>query len=130
MNWTPGTPEYREYHRNWMREKRAKDPEFKARQLALVRARKAARRQMLATIKLERGCIDCGYNAESAFLHFDHRDPADKSFVISEELMRPMEVLMAEIEKCDVRCASCHVVRSEQEDHFVNRRFSDVSDER
>lgn len=120
--------EHRRYHREWMREKRAKDPEFKARQLALVRARKAARRQLLASIKAERGCVDCGYKAESRFLQFDHRDPADKSFTISIELMRPLEEVLAEVEKCDVRCASCHEIRSAAGGHYVNRRYIEVAD--
>jgi hypothetical protein len=129
MTWgPPGSEEFRKYHREWMRTKRAADPEFKARQLALVRARKAARRQLLATIKLERGCIDCGYRSESRFLQFDHRDPSAKSFTISNQLMKPLEIVMAEVAKCDVRCASCHEIRSAAERHNVNRRFIEVAD--
>lgn len=38
--------------------------------------RRAAAR--LDALKLEAGCVDCGYNKHPAALHFDHRDPETK----------------------------------------------------
>lgn len=114
---------HREYHREWMKEKRQKDPEFRERQLAQTRKLKADRRAMVAMIKLERGCIDCGYYEDSALLQLDHRDPATKSFIVSHGLLKPIGELMAEIAKCDVRCVRCHSLRGGRERHFVNRRY-------
>jgi hypothetical protein len=78
------------------------------------------RRRMLDEIKVSRGCIDCGYNAAPEALHFDHRDPEQKLFIIAWNLARNLPDLMAEIAKCEVRCANCHAIRTKREQH--NRR--------
>jgi hypothetical protein len=74
-------------------------------------------------LKLERGCIDCGYRAHPAALHFDHRDPKEKRFSISQRIRQPWVVLLVEIAKCDVRCANCHAVRSVTEGHVGQPRI-------
>jgi hypothetical protein len=80
------------------------------------KGRANGRRQVerVATIKLERGCIDCGFRAHPAALQFDHRDPNDKVAGVSFLAMRsaPWAVIEAEIAKCDVRCANCHAIRT------------------
>ena len=54
-------------------------------------------------------CVDCG-EADPIVLEFDHRDESTKLMSINR--MRTMryswEAILAEIEKCDVRCANCH----------------------
>ena len=70
------------------------------------------RRSALATLKLERGCADCGYNADPAALEFDHL--RDKGFAVSQRLhSRPLEQILEEVEKCEVVCANCHRIRTE-----------------
>lgn len=59
---------------------------------------------------LEHPCVDCG-EADPIVLEFDHRDRTTKRFNISRYASsRTMkaETLLAEMEKCDVRCANCH----------------------
>lgn len=75
--------------------------------------RKAQKRKMqrraLRRLKLERGCIDCGYNAWASALHFDHRPGTVKLFEIGASLSsRSWADILIEIRKCDVRCANCH----------------------
>jgi len=70
---------------------------------------RAQRRHKLSEIKLAAGCMDCGYNKHSAALDFDHVR-GTKSFNISRS-DRPWEVVLAEVKKCDVRCANCHRAR-------------------
>jgi len=62
---------------------------------------------------LDHPCIDCGNN-DPVVLHFDHRNPDDKKYAISDAIyrLRSVESLKREIEKCDVRCANCHMKRS------------------
>jgi hypothetical protein len=73
-----------------------------ARRLALVNA-----------IKVEQGCIDCGYNAHPAALDFDHRPGTERRWKgFGENLSRSWDVVLDEISKCDVRCANCHRVIS------------------
>jgi hypothetical protein len=77
----------------------------------------AKRRGMLAEIKLASGCVDCGYNAAPEALHFDHIDPSLKKFNIGTEWARAWTDIQAEINKCVVRCANCHAIRSKREGH-------------
>lgn len=83
-----------------------------------TRSRWRERREWLNTLKMERGCIDCGFNSHPAALHFDHRDPSMKVMAISKMLSFSMEKILAEIEKCDVRCANCHAIRTATEQHY------------
>ena len=75
---------------------------------AAARSRKnhAKRRKVILEAKVG-GCVDC-QEVDPVVLHFDHRDPSTKSFNISSKSVS-MERLLAEIAKCDVRCANCHL---------------------
>lgn len=103
------TESRRRYHAAGERSRR-----YRRERTAAIRAE---RLPMISDIKLSRGCLDCGYNAHPAALHFDHRDPTDKSFEIAKSLTYSLARLMAEIAKCDVRCANCHAVRTVREGH-------------
>ena len=94
----------------------AKDRRFQA-QRRYVLKRYYERRQLLDAIKLHSGCADCGYNRHAEALHFDHKDPAKKSFRIAGSISKPWEKVLAEIAKCEVRCANCHAVRTVREGH-------------
>ena len=52
-------------------------------------------------------CIMCG-ETNSNRLHFHHRDPSTKLFNIGNRGHYPMDVIMAEVAKCDVLCGTCH----------------------
>lgn len=60
----------------------------------------------------DKPCADCGGRFPTVCMDFDHRDPALKSFRISEGGLRSRVSLEAEIAKCDVVCANCHRVRT------------------
>jgi hypothetical protein len=63
--------------------------------------------------KLEKGCIDCGYNLHPEALEFDHKPNSDKLFNIGEKLgSYSMEKIWEEINKCEVVCANCHAIRT------------------
>lgn len=76
------------------------------------REREEERKGFLNAIKLERGCMDCGYRTHAVALHFDHRPGEEKLFSIGNATCRTWSKVLAEIEKCDVVCANCHVVRT------------------
>lgn len=80
------------------------------------RARMTARRiehlERLSLLKLEHGCMDCGYKEHPEALDFDHRPGTEKRFAISQSVGRKWNQLLAEIEKCDIVCANCHRVRT------------------
>lgn len=63
--------------------------------------------------KLKSGCADCGYRAHPAALEFDHRPGSVKCFNVMEKVgSYSMDVIWAEIQKCEVVCANCHAIRT------------------
>jgi hypothetical protein len=68
--------------------------------------------QLANKIKIERGCIDCGYKGHAAALHFDHVDPTTKKAAVSKLRCGSIEAILSEIEKCVVRCANCHAIKT------------------
>ena len=74
--------------------------------------RRRARRLIIWDHLMKNPCVDCG-NSDPLVLEFDHIDQANKSFEISERTKAgPIEELLAEIAKCEVRCANCHRART------------------
>jgi hypothetical protein len=71
------------------------------------------RRNKISKIKLDSGCVDCGYNKHPAALEFDHLPGHTKSFGLGIGYMRSWESVLLEIAKCEIVCANCHRVRTE-----------------
>jgi hypothetical protein len=64
-------------------------------------------------IKIQRGCVDCGYNAHPAALDFDHLPGFEKTNRVSTMAAGSTKAKIdAEIAKCEVVCANCHRVRT------------------
>jgi len=74
--------------------------------------RKAETAAAIRALKMERGCIECGYRAHSEALHFDHLPTSQKSFNIARAKNMSWGRVMEEIAKCEVVCANCHAVRT------------------
>lgn len=69
----------------------------------------------LMTYLVSHPCVDCG-QTDPVVLQFDHRDGTTKVATIGALLSRASwAILLAEIAKCDVRCANCHRVRTAQQ---------------
>jgi hypothetical protein len=67
-----------------------------------------ANRALLLAYLLDHPCVDCG-EADPVLLDFDHRDPSSKRSEVGRLAGRKQwPQVLAEIEKCDVRCANCH----------------------
>ena len=91
----------------------ARSPEVKKRKQELQKIRAARILLFLRNFKAEKGCFDCGIK-NPIVLDFDHRDPKEKKFTISD-LARvgwSLKFLNEEIKKCDVVCANCHRIRT------------------
>ena len=66
-------------------------------------------------------CVDCG-EADITVLEFDHVDPATKAIDIGTMVgRRSWAVILAEIAKCEVRCANCHRRRTARQQGWKNR---------
>ena len=68
-------------------------------------------------LKSSTGCLDCE-EKDPIVLEFDHRNPKEKHFNIGEGYNKSIEVLLAEISKCDIVCANCHRRRTAKQFNY------------
>lgn len=61
-------------------------------------------------IKLEKGCLHCGFDKHYAALDFHHRNPETKKFRLSESRNYSWKMVEEEMFKCDVLCRNCHSI--------------------
>lgn len=96
---------YRVYQSNWYRKLSAKKKQ--QRRTKQVERRVALRRLMYEYL-LKCACADCG-EKDPIVLEFDHVK-GEKENVISRMMANntKWERVVAEIEKCQIRCANCH----------------------
>ena len=89
------TPEYRKYMREYM-------------------ARRYERRVAEVIVLLGGKCVKCGDDKKK--LQFDHVDPSRKTFTITARLAGiSVEKLKLELEKCQLLCVDCHMIKSVEE---------------
>lgn len=86
-------------------------PEQRARRAELERNRWRTRRAE-AIEMLGGKCVDCGTDKQ---LEFDHKNPAEKEFAISQGTPSK-ERFFAELKKCELRCKNCHKKKSDREE--------------
>lgn len=73
---------------------------------------RAERYAKINEYKLSKGCIDCGYADDPVALDFDHRNPSVKIERVSLMLTYSWRRIVAELDKCDIRCANCHRIKT------------------
>jgi hypothetical protein len=89
----------------------------KTRQGALVRA--AVVRAHVDQIKMNKGCVRCGYNEHPIALHFNHIHPCTKDKTVSKLVQKgALATVLREIEKCEILCANCHAIHT-----FANKQY-------
>ena len=72
-------------------------------------------------------CLDCGVT-DIRVLEFDHREQATKIADVAS-LARggySLERVKAEVDRCDVRCAICHRVRTHQQRGWLGSTLADM----
>ncbi len=69
----------------------------------------------------ENHCVVCG-ETDPVVLDFDHVNPKNKGFTISQGVRRGknIEVLKKEIERCQVLCANCHRRKTAKENNWYS----------
>lgn len=83
-------------------------PDYVRRAIAQVRQRRVVNRREVLRYLSGHPCVDCG-TANLVVLEFDHREPDLKFMDVGTMMIsRRWPRVLAEIEKCDVRCANCH----------------------
>lgn len=87
----------------------------RALEIERVRARQAGTVDLLRELRA-RPCADCGRSFAAHQMDFDHRDGATKSFRLTSggAMLRPEARILEEAAKCDVVCANCHRLRTQE----------------
>lgn len=75
---------------------------------------KPINRKFIVDYLKQHPCIDCG-ETDIEVLQFDHRDQSSKVKEVSRLLQSSQRRILEEIEKCDVRCANCHLKRTRRQ---------------
>lgn len=57
-------------------------------------------------------CVVCGVDED---LEVDHIDPSTKAFALGKGWGKPWDVLLIELDKCQLLCKQCHRLKSNQE---------------
>lgn len=88
----------------------------------------AAKRTLIAY--LGGRCVDCG-NTDPRVLHFDHLDVATKTSGVPDLVRRRglnHPDVWAEVDKCALRCANCHAIKTFEEGDYFNGKARQHSD--
>ncbi|MEY2474261.1 MAG: hypothetical protein QOK28_3590 [Actinomycetota bacterium] len=94
---------------------------YVARAMRRNRLLRSARAYAIVEYLSTHPCVDCG-EADPLVLEFDHR--RDKEFTIGRDwINRSWADVLAEIEKCEVRCANCHRRRTAQAGGYLRFRL-------
>lgn len=88
---------------------KSSDPDWHKESLRKSRERSRNVKIFLRKIKLEKGCIDCGYKFHHAALQFDHVKGEKQMNVCHAKSISSAQM---EIEKCEIVCANCHQIRT------------------
>lgn len=100
---------YKEYNDAYNKENRIKI-------LESGRTKKIRNREFINNYKREHPCVDCGqyFHKFPQCLDFDHKDRATKTSGISVMGNRAysLERIKNEMDKCELRCANCHRVKT------------------
>jgi hypothetical protein len=93
---------------------------------AVLRVNKVHARYVVRDYKIAlKHCVICMIEInETNYMMFalDHRDPAKKLFNLSDARSKPIELVLAECQKCDLMCHNCHHLKTHQSrDHLARR---------
>jgi hypothetical protein len=93
----------------------ANKADYIRRAVAQVKARREENRREVLRYLASHPCVDCGIT-NRLVLEFDHRDRREKLTEVGRLMVSTRwPRVLAEIEKCDVRCVNCHRRRTARE---------------
>lgn len=69
-------------------------------------------------------CVDCGVS-NPLVLEFDHIIPEDKFNCVSYLVCSGygLDTILSEMEKCEVRCANCHRIKTAKVGNFLKHKI-------
>jgi len=100
----------KDYRKKYYEANREKSIEYS---LKSTNEKRTRYRQFIWDYLSENPCIVCG-EGDPIVLEFDHRDPSEKDFTVSEMIHKGIgiELIKSEIKKCDILCSNCHKRRT------------------
>lgn len=102
--------------------KRSQDPQKMAEKKEYTISKREEARRFLYEYFLTHPCVDCP-EKDPVVLTFDHL--GDKLFNISSQISRGnLKKLKAEIAKCVVRCANCHMRKTAKDFNWYTVRYA------
>jgi len=101
----------REWHKKYYKKNQEK---IKTRNAVHTQRSRDRNRAYLIDFLRTQSCVDCG-NKDIEVLQFDHRDRELKTKMVYQFLNASIERMQEEIDKCDIRCANCHMKRSRRQ---------------
>lgn len=93
------------------RRKRLENRGYRDKVNAQSRGRATVVREFLSRYKVEAGCVDCGYSENPVALDFDHVGDLKN---LSVSMCKSIAQAQAEIALCEVRCANCHRIKTQE----------------
>lgn len=78
--------------------------------IRLAQEARAKRREYIWNYLRSHPCVDCGIS-DIRVLEFDHVR-GDKVIGVTRAMQYSWDILLAEIPKCDIRCANCHRIKT------------------
>lgn len=118
MQGVKGTGSNTERNRKWLAKnpgyKLAQQREWRARNPGYLGPKRQALVDRMTAFKEATPCVDCAARFPACCMDFDHRG-LDKHEEVGRLVARcrPWEVIAAEIDKCDLVCANCHRIRTQ-----------------
>lgn len=85
-----------------------KNPEVRRK---FFRDRYAKNLKYVQELKIQSGCVVCGYDEHHAGLEFDHILPKKRG-TVAQQMGKSLKVILEEIERCEIVCGTCHGVRT------------------
>lgn len=103
----------KEYRKKYYENNKKKALDYSSKSNRIIKERN---RQFIWDYLKEHPCIDCGEN-NPIVLEFDHKDGSNKVSSISKMVQNQFSIenILKEIEKCDVRCANHHRIRTAEQ---------------
>jgi hypothetical protein len=101
----------------------ANKPDYIQRAIAQLNAHRTENRREVLHYLASHPCVDCGMS-NAVMLEFDHRDPRVKLTNVGNMMRKRWPRVLAEIEKCDVRCVNCHRRKTARQFAWLKSRSS------
>lgn len=98
------------------------NPRKRENHYAYIKKRREMRRDWMVEYKESHPCTDCQQFWPWYVMHFDHVRGEKVGDIGTLILGHSMDVIRAEMEKCELVCANCHAIRTHARNDYMKGR--------